>query len=125
MIALDVIEGRGRDWLSRLPLGVPLKLVTMGSPYIHLYNSYFPSLFADLAKRPQLQPTRAGGLLTEWVNIFRVDDFVGTHIDSTRNDGKPNAGTGWPREVPVPPNGHTNYWADVKVMPPLLAVLKC
>ena len=124
MIALDVIEARGKHWLGSLPPGGRLKLVTMGSPYIHLYNSYFPSLFADLARRPQLQKVTAGGLLTEWVNIFRVDDFVGTHIDTSRNEGQPNDGTGWPQEVPVPPNGHTNYWADVKVMPPLLRVLR-
>ena len=52
MIALDVIEARGAAGCTA-PDGrtLPLKLVTMGSPYIHLYTQYFPSLFPDLARR--------------------------------------------------------------------------
>ncbi len=123
MIALDVIEAQGEKWMKCLPQGAALKLVTMGSPYIHIYNTYFPSLFADLRSRPTLQHRDAGGLLTDWVNIFRVDDFVGTHIDTRRHEGVPNAGTGWPREVPVPRGGHTNYWIDMNVMPSLLRTL--
>ena len=41
-------------------------------------------------------------MLSAWLNIFRIDDFVGTNI-----------GKGpWPDEFPVPVNGHTNYWID-------------
>ncbi|MEM7176500.1 MAG: hypothetical protein AAF503_02240, partial [Pseudomonadota bacterium] len=48
------------------------KLVTMGSPFSHLYGYYFPDFF----KVPSKQDT----YLSEWINIFRVDDPIGTHI---------------------------------------------
>lgn len=108
MIAIDLIDIRGKDWLKGLPADSGgIGLVTMGSPYTHLYGHYFPSSFPSVANRPHLKkanpvdPTK-GGLLRDWLNIFRIDDFVGTHI------GKGD----WPREFPVVPNGHTNYWVD-------------
>jgi hypothetical protein len=124
MIAIDVIERAGQGWLDALPKGGVLKLVTMGSPYIHVYNTYFPSQFRAPAARPVLQKVSENGVLSDWVNIFRVDDFVGTHIDTRRDDGAPDQGNGWPREVPVPCNGHTHYWVDPNVFPALREVLE-
>jgi hypothetical protein len=83
--------GRGRD----------MRLTTMGSPWRHLYHSYFPNAFDG----------HAGPIpgLALWTNIFRIDDFIGTHVGVTtgpevRRD-----------EFPVPRGGHTNYWRDRKV----------
>ncbi|MDB5575625.1 MAG: hypothetical protein JWR80_801 [Bradyrhizobium sp.] len=103
MIAIDLIDIRGAQWLKGLPAGSGgIGLVTMGSPYTHLYGNYFPSSFQKVGDRPNLANRKDGGLLRDWLNIFRIDDFVGTHI-----------GKGvWPREFPVHPNGHTNYWVD-------------
>jgi len=104
MIAIDLIELRGKEWLNELPAGSPrdMRLVTMGSPYTHLYDRYFPVSFPSVADRANLKSPNEGGLLKAWLNIFRIDDFVGTHI-----------GKGfWPTEFPVRPNGHTNYWVD-------------
>ena len=98
MIAIDLIDLRGKDWLKEIPGGI--RLVTMGSPYTHLYGHYFPSSFPSVEKRANLN--KKGGLLRAWLNIFRIDDFVGTHISKG----------GWPDEFPVVPNGHTNYWVD-------------
>ncbi|WP_431205849.1 hypothetical protein ACQ86E_13865 [Bradyrhizobium betae] len=53
------------------------------------------------------------GLLRAWLNIFRIDDFVGTHI----------SGGVWPAEFPVAPNGHTNYWIDRGVVDKLRGFL--
>lgn len=113
MIAIDLVDFRGREWLKELPPGSPgdIRLVTMGSPQTHLYSYYFPSSFQPVEKRPNLQK---GGLLRDWLNIFRIDDFVGTHI------GKGD----WPREFPVSPNGHTNYWVDRGVVKRLREFLK-
>ena len=111
MIAIDLIDLRGEQWLKGLPAGSGgIGLVTMGSPYTHLYGNYFPSSFRRVGNRPNLANKKDGGLLRDWLNIFRIDDFVGTHI------GK----GAWPREFPVPPNGHTNYW----VAPRLVAKLR-
>ncbi len=107
VIVLDVLRSDGAAW--RRQLG-NLSLVTMGSPATHLYTHYFPTSFPDYATDPALQPRSAGGqVLDAWTNIFRVDDFVGTHVATD-----PNAA--WPREIPVPANGHTNYWIDRNVM---------
>ncbi len=79
-------------------------LVTMGSPYSHLYEHYFPSKFAlpkDFDRRLDL-----------WINIFRIDDFVGTLV------GDPNGD--WPRNIAVNPKGHTGYWTDDEVKEKLL-----
>ena len=107
MIAIDLIDLRGEQWLKGLPeKSGGIGLVTMGSPYTHLYGNYFPSSFASVGNRANLANKDNGGLLRDWLNIFRIDDFVGTHI-----------GKGvWPREFPVPPNGHTNYWVDRSVV---------
>ena len=79
----------------------------MGSPYTHLYGHYFPSSFRSVEERANLKKAnpadlKKGGLLRAWLNIFRIDDFVGTHISKGE----------WPAEFPVFPNGHTNYWVD-------------
>ena len=55
-----------------------------------------------------LQKRSEGGELDNWINIFRIDDFVGTFIDPSGQ---------WPREHPVRANGHTYYWVDEKVFP--------
>lgn len=112
VIALDTLDRDGKGWAE----GRELRLVTMGSPYTHVYNRYFPLSFPPHRKRPNLAP---GGVLAGWTNIFRVDDFVGTHIDAPRNRPEGNAHPHWPTECPVPTGGHTMYWVDESVYGPL------
>jgi hypothetical protein len=85
------IWGAGRD----------MRLTTMGSPWRHLYHSYFPHAFDGFAG-----PIPG---LAQWTNIFRIDDFIGTHVGVTTGDGVRRD------EVPVPKGGHTNYWRDRNV----------
>jgi hypothetical protein len=99
VIALDVLCRRGADWGAGRNLG----LVTMGSPWRHLYHQYFPQGFAV---PPPLPPEVKG-----WTNVFRVDDFIGTHV---RDDGA---------EVAMPPAGHSHYWRDAAVRPVLRRLL--
>ena len=74
-------------------------LVTMGSPIFHIYQNYFPTRFGilDREKVP----------MGKWKNIYRIDDFVGTHI---YHESSP-----WPENRPVHPGGHTGYWMDRQV----------
>lgn len=129
VIALEAIARNGADWLRQMPEGACLKLVTMGSPYTHLYNTYFPSAFADIASRRPLQRRHpggdpaTGGRLDAWVNIFRRNDFVGTHIDRQDRGKTQDDGSGWPREIAIGPRGHTDYWRDTEVFPHLREVL--
>jgi hypothetical protein len=108
VVAIDVLNTHGRDWLSLMPEGSTISLATMGSPYTHVHHEYFPRAFAAISAMPNLAPVKNGGILTDWINIFRIDDFVGTHIDPTGQ---------WPREHPVHANGHTYYWIDENVFP--------
>lgn len=113
VVAMDVIDENGRDWLAKMKAGSQLSLVTMGSPFTNIHHHYFPSSFKKLSDRPNLLKRQAndqGGVISRWVNIFRIDDFVGTHVDPK---GK------WPVEVPVGANGHTYYWVDENVFPHL------
>jgi hypothetical protein len=129
VIAIEAIAAEGCRWRQMLGDGGTLQLVTMGSPYTHIYNTYFPSVFESVDQRPELgkreetsppldcEAEKRGPVLEEWINIFRRDDFVGTHIDTMRHLGKRNAGWNWPREIAVGPRGHTNYWTDSAVFP--------
>jgi hypothetical protein len=112
VIALDTLDRDGPGWAK----GRELRLVTMGSPYTHVYNRYFPLSFPPHRERENLAP---GGVLAGWTNIFRVDDFVGTHIDAPRNRPEGNALPHWPTECAVPTGGHTMYWVDEAVYSPL------
>ena len=130
VIAIDVIAEEGANWLSAMPEGGRLKLVTMGSPYTHLHHHYFRSSFRSHHERPALRkrdettgPSEQNpGVLSRWVNIFRIDDFVGTYIDAPRD--RDDEQCLWPEEKPVSPNGHTMYWVDENVYPILREALE-
>lgn len=89
VITLDVLSTKGAFWGRGRRLG----LVTMGSPWRHLYHRYFPASFPDLATPPPG--------VARWTNIFRIDDFIGTHVRRATPD-----------EVAIATGGHTNYWRD-------------
>jgi hypothetical protein len=112
MIAADVIEMEGQGWRDMAGDKLKIRLVTMGSPIRHVYNHYFPRSFPMIADRMTLARIDAGGVLSDWINIFRIDDFIGTHIDP---DMGHQMGTLWPQEIAVPKNGHTMYWVDINV----------
>ena len=93
-----------------------LRLVTMGSPFSHIYQHYFRHHYPSLA-----DPQRWGTLHAvldpkagkRWLNVYRVDDYVGRRIE---DDGK-----GLVENVMVAEYGHTNYWSDGDVMGVLVA----
>jgi hypothetical protein len=79
-----------------------ISLVTMGSPSQYIYNQYFQNAFDLDSKRLGTANT-----VGSWLNIHRADDFVGLDIEPV-NVGK-NAK---PKNIEVPPGGHTGYWSD-------------
>ena len=108
VVAIDTLGEDARDWLALLAAGSVMKLVTMGSPYTHVHRHYFPNSFPAIDTLSNLAPKAKKGCLTDWINVFRIDDFVGTFIDPQGV---------WPEEHPVPANGHTYYWVDENVFP--------
>lgn len=89
----------------------PVRLVTMGSPFSHIYQHYFRHHYPALSDRK-----RWGTLHTNldpkyglrWLNVYRVDDYVGRDIE--------DAGTNLVDNQPVRYFGHTDYWSDGVVM---------
>jgi hypothetical protein len=126
---VDVIETLNdpdMDWL-RNSFG-KISLITMGSPVTHLYQHYFGHLYPSFSDRFWKTFHQH---VDRWVNIFRIDDFVGLdvdfgHLPQTHEDCEA-------MEAGVAPNqsrlhfahcsnhavgarGHVNYWSDVEVL---------
>ena len=78
---------------SQKCLNKQLRLITMGSPYTHIYQHYFPEFEKD-ARLPDDDM---------WFNFYRRDDFVGTIVNGANNN---DIGTG----------GHSGYWSDPDVI---------
>ena len=114
MIAIDVLWF---EWAANLLKGIEVDLVTMGSPFTHLYQYYFPNRYPELFVGPNLNQAWGSHFTTTvklWLNIYRVDDFVGTYIDGN--------GT-FPTNVCIAAGGHTGYWhetAALQAMSPYL-----
>ena len=76
----------------------------MGSPFTHVYNHYVPDDFG--APETIVKSEMIG----DWINIFRIDDFIGTYIGASDLRGT------WPVNHAVPAAGHTGYWTDRSVV---------
>ncbi|MCP5087023.1 MAG: hypothetical protein GY952_09515, partial [Rhodobacteraceae bacterium] len=103
LIALESLrDGRLESQISEY---VAPTLITMGSPTWHIYNYYFSSGFPiDVSVKDGI---------ARWVNIFRIDDFVGTTVECVEPDGQEtDAAPQWPDNISVQPRGHTGYWND-------------
>ena len=126
---VDVIETLNdpeMDWL-RNSFG-KITLVTMGSPVTHLYQHYFGHFYPPFSDRFW---STLHQQVDRWVNIFRVDDFVGLDIDfghlpQTHQDSvsmnRISESSQCKIQIahcsnhPVGARGHVNYWADAEVL---------
>ena len=97
MIAIDLYCKSGKGNGSSHGIG---RLVTMGSPYLNIFQYYFPHLFTPL-KSSEV------GRVTEFVNIYRNNDYVGTKVAET------SVGV---RDEEEPPKGHFGYFRDPAVV---------
>ena len=76
MVAIETLNDRDLDWLNNSFRSVTL--VTLGSPFSHLYQHYFGHCYPALEK-PFWSCLRRR--VDRWVNVFRVDDYVGNEIE--------------------------------------------
>ena len=98
IIALDYIAALRKNPNSSGH--VDIELVTMGSPLEHIFRHYMPHSYpnaAAFAERHELK----------WTNIYRADDYIGTHITVAPNERI--------EEFPLDPGGHQDYLNDEKV----------
>jgi len=97
---------------------IPVRLITMGSPLVQLYNARFPDLYHwDRTVDPRT--THRG--LESWWNLYRSGDYVGRMIfrdPKDKNNFLPEIDfvmncKGMPipvRETCLGPGAHTHYW---------------
>jgi hypothetical protein len=125
VIAIDVLTLEGltdqvkREVKDRLGALRRFHLVTMGSPLTHLYQHYFPFRY------PPLDDASWDGLkevICNWVNIYRVDDYIGTFVaPSAGYMTAPDPATApdptrlLPSNIAIGPGGHTGYWRQPEV----------
>ena len=105
MIAIEVLNDPEMRWLIRSFKRV--NLVTMGSPFCHIYQHYFGHTYPDLSDT-RWEPIRL--VVQQWINIYRIDDFVGTKIEFSDTKKKD-----WVN-YPVEKKGHNYYWTDREVL---------
>lgn len=113
MIAIEVLNDPELLWMKNKFRSI--KLVTMGSPFSHLYQHYFHHFYPPLdSKYWELLSER----VDRWINVYRIDDFVGTRIDFPTDKSLPTSEHphGQFSNFQVGPRGHMNYWADSDVL---------
>lgn len=109
MLAIEVLNSPKLDWLRES--FSEIRLVTMGSPFTHVFQHYFSHNYPAL-DQPYWSNLRQR--VDNWYNIFRVDDFVGTVIDfpeTLRSTSGFNC-----YNFPIKRCGHNNYWSDKQVI---------
>ena len=97
MIAIDTLTSKAtvlEDPSTRI------RLVTLGSPYGNVFQYYFPHLFPDLTRERLAN-------VSDVINVFRVNDYVGTRI--TRTDD-------FVKDRCQPARGHLGYFSDREVI---------
>ena len=132
MVAIEVLNDEEVAWLKDEFRSVTL--VTMGSPLNHLYQHYFGHCYPEL-DQPYWSSLRRR--VDRWINICRIDDFVGTELafppsnavldqEATPALAAPHFGaeTADPsfycppqfENFAVGARGHIGYWKDTEVI---------
>ncbi len=122
MVAIESLNNEDLAWLNNCFKSVTL--VTMGSPFQHLYQHYFKHCYPAL-DQPFWSSLRRR--IDCWVNICRIDDFVGHRLEFPEIRTLSNTATDMEAEGAfysptfysnhaVGPRGHTCYWSDREVL---------
>ena len=123
MIAIESLNNEDVAWLNQCFKSVTL--VTMGSPFHHLYQHYFGHCYPAL-DQPYWSSLRRR--IDSWVNICRIDDFVGNQLEFPNNKSTVHNSVGavtandsiysptFYSNHAVGLRGHTNYWSDSEVL---------
>jgi hypothetical protein len=109
MIAIEVLNDEELDWINEKFRHV--NMITMGSPFHHIYQKYFAHFYPPLDQPKWALLRRRVG---RWLNIFRIDDFVGTHIEFPKSPAT-DAFFRCSNHA-VERRGHLQYWSDRQVL---------
>lgn len=120
MVAVEILNDPEMAWLSSS--FSKTSLVTMGSPLTYIYQHYFGHLYPSL-NEPYWDDLRQR--IDRWLNLFRVDDFVGQEVDfpvqsitKTPRSWMADFGASMPESSthPLGCRGHVNYWDDEEAL---------
>ncbi|MDG1874897.1 MAG: hypothetical protein P8J27_13365 [Mariniblastus sp.] len=137
MVAIEVLNDEEVCWVNNCFKSV--SLITMGSPFSHLYQHYFGHYYPAL-DQPFWSSLRRR--IDRWTNVCRIDDFVGTDVSfplskspawesSAPNDLPNDAASRFQRptkitemvqseivysNLAVGARGHLSYWSDCEVL---------
>lgn len=92
--ALEVIGFDQKHLGASAQTGIPMRLITAGSPLRQLYQEHFPNLYRWIGGGPD--PKTLG--LNSWLNVFRTGDYIGRWLWLGNNDErtfKPDVQTNW------------------------------
>jgi hypothetical protein len=108
VISIDAMN----DPNFEVPESCEVTLITMGSPFTHLYQTYFPQSYPNLSES-HWQTLRKR--VKRWTNLYRDRDYVGTFVSGPSS--------AWPRNIPIGDGFHTGYWSEQSVLRELEAEL--
>jgi hypothetical protein len=77
------IDGLNKAIDPELRRNIDITLITMGSPFTHLYQWYFPDHYESVDDKSTAEDGKWHGLkksVKTWINLFRADDYIGTFI---------------------------------------------
>lgn len=77
-------------------------IVTFGSPLAHIYQYYFAE-YRELEK--DIMSLQSG--IGRWINVYRIDDYIGTDIDRADRTFIDNKQIGR--------GGHVDYWREERL----------
>lgn len=77
-----------------------MTVLTFGSPVTHIYQHYFPTDYGPFSETSLNE--LAGDPRVRWLNIYREDDPVGTHIEGPTEL--------FPENIAMAGGGHVRYW---------------
>ena len=109
VVVYDYLHDGGSSLYPELGGAAP-SLLTFGSPLGSLYQKYFYEYAASQTVTPEL-----ASRLKCWINLYRVDDYIGGRIT-------PPSGLRIDNYV-MGRGGHTNYWTEREVAEALDAIL--
>jgi hypothetical protein len=97
MIALEIMK----EWTLKdlWPAVGSIRLVTMGSPFEHIYSHYFPLHYMN----DEAVWEKVKSHLATWRNIYRPGDYVGMRVGCASENIALDVVSGDP---------HTSYWPD-------------
>lgn len=109
VVAYDFIRAEAPDYPELG--GAKPSLISCGSPLGPVYQKYFYEYGPK-----DFMPAPMAGALSRWINLYRVDDYIGGRVEVAKGLVIDNR--------VLPPGGHMDYWSEPAVAAAIDALLR-